>query len=357
MSRVDDFLLLTQFSDITLQHVSSSIGPSLTSSAHPSQTSATKFLNQRLYSKKRQVAVLASSAPQPNQERNPKKQKKGGLSLETRLLLGLDEPEDAEKEKQREKKKKRNLLLQAEGQRKAGTFAVFRDNRTSSGVDPDAALLHSRFSTNLGGSKRSETSCQLCEIFVSGLDKLDGLLLLQMCNISAYVHHVSRIGRQRAKKGDEKRNDDSKNPIMRKERTLFGPGFFDSHISSILARVACFNLHFDESSEFSCREETLLLPLSLSPSFISPSSHFNTEQFLLPVLAHPTLHRPSKMSSFINESPPPSPTSQSSTSSYVKTESLISDSGSNSGMGAKGVGGYGKFAQRKVNEENMLGAC
>lgn len=124
MSRVDDFLVLTQFSDITLQHVSSSIGPSLTSSAHPSQTSATKFLNQRLYSKKRQVAVLASSAPQPNQERNPKKQKKGGLSLETRLLLGLDEPEDAEKEKQREKKKKRNLLLQAEGQRKAGTLEV-----------------------------------------------------------------------------------------------------------------------------------------------------------------------------------------------------------------------------------------
>lgn len=44
------------------------------------------------------------------------------MSLETRMLLGLDEPEDAEKEKQREKKKKRNLLLQAEGQRKNGSF-------------------------------------------------------------------------------------------------------------------------------------------------------------------------------------------------------------------------------------------
>jgi len=118
------FQFPTDCSDITLQHLSSSIGPSLTSSAHPSQTSATKFLNQRLYSKKRQVAVLASSAPQPNQERNPKKQKKGGLSLETRMLLGLDEPEDAEKEKQREKKKKRNLLLQAEGQRKTGEFPL-----------------------------------------------------------------------------------------------------------------------------------------------------------------------------------------------------------------------------------------
>ncbi|GAA6064055.1 hypothetical protein JCM10212_006791 [Sporobolomyces blumeae] len=108
-----------QVGDITLQHVSTSTGPALTSAAHPSATSATKFLSDRLYSKKRQVAVLASSVPQPNQERNPKKQKKGGLSLETRLLLGLDEPEDAEKEKQREKKKKRSLLLQAEGQRKA----------------------------------------------------------------------------------------------------------------------------------------------------------------------------------------------------------------------------------------------
>ncbi|GAA5924392.1 uncharacterized protein JCM15063_005626 [Sporobolomyces koalae] len=105
--------------DITLQHVTSSIGPSLTSAAHPSQTSATKFLNQRLYSKKRQVAVLASSAPQPNQERNPKKQKKGGLSLETRMLLGLDEPEDLEKEKQKEKRKKKSLLLQAEGRRRS----------------------------------------------------------------------------------------------------------------------------------------------------------------------------------------------------------------------------------------------
>ncbi|GAA5848413.1 hypothetical protein JCM5353_004853 [Sporobolomyces roseus] len=132
-----------QVGDITLQHVSSSIGPSLTSSAHPSQTSATKFLNQRLYSKKRQVAVLASSAPQPNQERNPKKQKKGGLSLETRLLLGLDEPEDAEKEKQREKKKKRNLLLQAEGQRKAAASRPISAVRR--GAKPAANFARSSF--------------------------------------------------------------------------------------------------------------------------------------------------------------------------------------------------------------------
>ncbi|GAA5895011.1 uncharacterized protein JCM6883_002289 [Sporobolomyces salmoneus] len=129
--------------DITLQHVASSIGPALTSSAHPSQTSATKFLNQRLYSKKRQVAVLASSAPQPNQERNPKKQKKGGLSLETRMLLGLDEPEDLEKEKQKEKRKKKSLLLQAEGQRKSAASRPISAVRR--GAKPAANFARSSF--------------------------------------------------------------------------------------------------------------------------------------------------------------------------------------------------------------------
>ncbi|GAA5978951.1 hypothetical protein JCM5350_004187 [Sporobolomyces pararoseus] len=129
--------------DITLQHVSTSIGPSLTSAAHPSQTSATKFLNQRLYSKKRQVAVLASSIPQPNQERNPKKQKKGGLSLETRMLLGLDEPEDLEKEKQKEKKKKKSLLLQAEGQRKSAASRPISAVRR--GARPAANFARSSF--------------------------------------------------------------------------------------------------------------------------------------------------------------------------------------------------------------------
>lgn len=129
--------------DITLQHIAKSVGPSLTSSAHPSQTSATKFLNQRLYSKKRQVAVLASSVPQPNQERNPKKQKKGGLSLETRMLLGLDEPEDLEKEKQKEKKKKKSLLLQAEGQRKSAASRPISAVRR--GARPAANFARSSF--------------------------------------------------------------------------------------------------------------------------------------------------------------------------------------------------------------------
>ncbi|GAA5957333.1 hypothetical protein JCM3765_000425 [Sporobolomyces pararoseus] len=132
-----------QVGDITLQHVSTSIGPSLTSAAHPSQTSATKFLNKRLYSKKRQVAVLASSISQPNQERNPKKQKKGGLSLETRMLLGLDEPEDLEKEKQKEKKKKKSLLLQAEGQRKSAASRPISAVRR--GARPAANFARSSF--------------------------------------------------------------------------------------------------------------------------------------------------------------------------------------------------------------------
>ncbi|GAA5832317.1 hypothetical protein JCM3766R1_002379 [Sporobolomyces carnicolor] len=132
-----------QVGDITLQHVSTSIGPSLTSSAHPSKTSATKFLSERLYSKKRQVAVLASSVPQPNQERNPKKQKKGGLSLETRMLLGLDEPEDLEKEKQKEKRKKKSLLLQAEGQRKPAASRPISAVRR--GARPAANFARSSF--------------------------------------------------------------------------------------------------------------------------------------------------------------------------------------------------------------------
>ncbi|GAA5921423.1 hypothetical protein JCM1841_005813 [Sporobolomyces salmonicolor] len=107
---------------ITLQHLPTSSGPALTSASHPSHTSATHFLSQRLYSKKRQVAVLDAS----RQERsNPKKAKKGGLSAETRMLLGLDEGEkgSGESEKDKQKRKKRSLLLQAEGQRKSASTA------------------------------------------------------------------------------------------------------------------------------------------------------------------------------------------------------------------------------------------
>ncbi|POY70786.1 hypothetical protein BMF94_6198 [Rhodotorula taiwanensis] len=111
-----------QVGDITLQHLStSSIGPaSLSSTTLPSHSSAAKFVAKRLYSKKRQVAVLDQGRPQ-NQERNPKKQK--GMSLESKILLGLADPEDANKAKDKERSRKKSLLLQAEGQRKSATVA------------------------------------------------------------------------------------------------------------------------------------------------------------------------------------------------------------------------------------------
>ncbi|BGP13134.1 hypothetical protein JCM10213v2_001053 [Rhodosporidiobolus nylandii] len=111
-----------QVGDITLQHLPGvSHGPaSLSSTSLPSHSSATKFLTQRLYSKKRQVAVLEAAKPQ-----QAKKQKmKGGMSMESRILLGLEEEEPEAKKKEKERKRKRGLLLQAEGQRKSANFAV-----------------------------------------------------------------------------------------------------------------------------------------------------------------------------------------------------------------------------------------
>ncbi|GAA5831168.1 hypothetical protein JCM11251_007780 [Rhodosporidiobolus azoricus] len=106
-----------QVGDITLQHLPGvSQGPaSLSSTALPSHTSASKFLAQRLYSKKRQVAVLEAGRPT-----QAKKQKmKDGMSMESRILLGLEEDEPESKKKEKERKKKRGLLLTAEGQRKS----------------------------------------------------------------------------------------------------------------------------------------------------------------------------------------------------------------------------------------------
>ncbi|GAA5849771.1 hypothetical protein JCM9279_002009 [Rhodotorula babjevae] len=109
----------TQVGDLTLQHLPTvSHGPaSLSSTALPSHTSATKFLTSRLYSKKRQVAVLDAGRTDASQPRNPKKSK--GMSFESKVLLGLADPEDANVEKDKERKRKRALLLQAEGTRKS----------------------------------------------------------------------------------------------------------------------------------------------------------------------------------------------------------------------------------------------
>lgn len=42
------------------------------------------------------------------------------MSLESKILLGLADPEDANKAKDKERSRKKSLLLQAEGQRKSG---------------------------------------------------------------------------------------------------------------------------------------------------------------------------------------------------------------------------------------------
>ncbi|GAA6044006.1 hypothetical protein JCM8097_000191 [Rhodosporidiobolus ruineniae] len=113
----------TQAGDITLQHLAGiGQGPaSLSSTALPSHTSATKFLTQRLYSKKRQVAVLEAGRQGSGDAKKPKM--KGGMSMESRILLGLEEEEDEDAKKQKERKKKRSLLLQADGQRKSAPSA------------------------------------------------------------------------------------------------------------------------------------------------------------------------------------------------------------------------------------------
>ncbi|KPV76690.1 uncharacterized protein RHOBADRAFT_51695 [Rhodotorula graminis WP1] len=113
----------TQVGDLTLQHLPTvAHGPaSLSSTALPSHTSATKFLTSRLYSKKRQVAVLDAGRADASQPRNPKKSK--GMSFESKVLLGLADPEDANVEKDKERKRKKALLLQAEGTRKSAATA------------------------------------------------------------------------------------------------------------------------------------------------------------------------------------------------------------------------------------------
>lgn len=45
------------------------------------------------------------------------------MSLESRILLGLEDEESADVAKEKEKRRKKSLLLQAEGQRKTGVSA------------------------------------------------------------------------------------------------------------------------------------------------------------------------------------------------------------------------------------------
>lgn len=116
-------------SGVTIQHLPSAThkAASLATTAHPSSTSATKFLNSRLYSKKRKLAVLDAGKPRPTSEDSGKKKKKAtkGMSLESRILLkmGMDDGSGANADAEgRERDRKRKLLLQAEGKRKPGQW-------------------------------------------------------------------------------------------------------------------------------------------------------------------------------------------------------------------------------------------
>lgn len=118
----DVTVLTWYYSGRTVQHLAeiTAAAPNLSStSIRPSHSSAAKFVTDRLYSKKRVLAVL--DAGKPKDEGSERKRKKGGMSDESRILLGMP-VEDAGKPKFGSGKgdKKRSLLLQAEGRRKPG---------------------------------------------------------------------------------------------------------------------------------------------------------------------------------------------------------------------------------------------
>ncbi|SCV72831.1 BQ2448_4368 [Microbotryum intermedium] len=118
-----------QLGEVTIQHLASTsrTPASLATTALPSHTSATKFLTSRLYSTKRKVAVLDQGQPRPIPEDSRKRRKDGkkGMSKESKLLLGLgmDDGFKDLSDQEVKRNKKRQLLLQAEGTRKAPMVA------------------------------------------------------------------------------------------------------------------------------------------------------------------------------------------------------------------------------------------
>lgn len=117
-------------SGLTLQHLPSPshTSHSLASTSLPSHTSATKFLTNRLYSKKRVLSVLDAGKPRTAEESGRKRKKKGGgMSAESKALLGMgmdDGAKEKEEADEKERNRKRSLLLQAEGKRKPGDSCV-----------------------------------------------------------------------------------------------------------------------------------------------------------------------------------------------------------------------------------------
>lgn len=125
-------------SGTTFQHLPSttSTAASLASSATAPATSASKFLNSRLYSQRRLVALVSSNtskdAAPSARKRAPKGTKKSGMSDESRRLLGLpvagdkgtkNDDDDSEDELVEGKRKRRALLIKGEGRRTAAGLA------------------------------------------------------------------------------------------------------------------------------------------------------------------------------------------------------------------------------------------
>ena len=142
-----------------MQHLStiSASTPNLSSETiRPSHSSAAKFLTNRLYSKKRVLSVL--DAGKPKEDGSERKRPKGGMSDESRILLGMTVA-NAGKAKAGSSKsdKKRSLLLQAEGRRTPGEWQVF------SAVTFAKSLLLSaaqRLSSSRSGSKPAQDFAQ-----------------------------------------------------------------------------------------------------------------------------------------------------------------------------------------------------
>lgn len=115
----------------TLQHLptSSFLPTSLSTTILPSHTSATKFLTNRLYSKKRALAVSTVNQTRdiPSGRKRDKKGKTG-MSDESKILLGIPltgGSKGKNGEEDEGKKRKRGLLLQAEGRRRSSECLKF----------------------------------------------------------------------------------------------------------------------------------------------------------------------------------------------------------------------------------------
>lgn len=120
-----ELMPLRSLSGKTLQHLPtlSTSAPVLASStSRPSHSSATKFLTNRLYSKKRAISVM--DAGTANHAQPSERKKKKGMSDESKFLLGLGPDPALSKGGPTKSDRDRSKLLQAEGMRKSRALAL-----------------------------------------------------------------------------------------------------------------------------------------------------------------------------------------------------------------------------------------